>query len=102
MIRVSGIRETITYVNTRSKDEIDKQKATVMDSLVANLREATPVDTGKARDGWYRTKKSIENDVEYIDRLNEGSSEQAPSHFVERTVLSHPGVQPDGVIVENK
>lgn len=67
------------------------------------LQEATPVDTGAARDAWQVSSQGdkliISNDKEYISELNAGSSRQAPSHFVEKTVLSVKNVLPNGVIV---
>jgi hypothetical protein len=66
--------------------------------LVADLKRATPVKTGKARDGWKLTSSGIANDVEYIDRLNSGSSAQAPSFFVEKTLLADKDVRPNGII----
>jgi hypothetical protein len=100
--KVTGVALTLKHIKTRSEEEIENQKSDVMDTLVDNLKLATPVDTGRARDGWYRDHDSIDNDVEYIDKLNGGSSKQAPEHFVERTILSHPGVSPSGIIVESK
>jgi hypothetical protein len=69
--------------------------------LVEKLRAATPVDTGRARDGWTYQNGVISNDVEYIDSLNQGTSKQAPSYFIERTLLSEPGIIPNGVIVKS-
>jgi hypothetical protein len=70
--------------------------------LIEELRDATPVDTGKARDGWYHKDGKIMNDVEYIDELNAGSSKQAPSHFIEKTLLEHRNVNSNGTIVVPK
>lgn len=67
--------------------------------LIEALKDATPVDTGKARDGWQYKDGKIINDVEYINELNAGHSKQAPAHFVERTLLNHSNVNPNGVIV---
>jgi hypothetical protein len=60
------------------------------------LRVVTPVDEGNARAGWentiYRSFRgsfigaTIYNEVEYIDRLNQGHSQQAPSYFIEQTL----------------
>jgi hypothetical protein len=75
-----------------------KQKT--IQELLDTLRETTPVDTGRARDGWYFTGSSIRNDVEYIDELNQGTSRQAPAHFIEKAVLAQKGVIPLGVIVK--
>jgi hypothetical protein len=83
--------------------EFDKLKENKKDielvKLVSALKAATPVDTGRARDGWHTENGKIINNVEYIDELNAGSSAQAPSHFIEKTLLSFSEVQPNGVIV---
>ncbi len=60
-------------------------------TLITELKQATPIDTGKARGGWeYQLTKSdiayITNEVEYIGYLNDGHSQQAPAYFVEQTV----------------
>jgi hypothetical protein len=70
------------------------QKITL--DVQADLVKATPVDTGRARQGWQaETPKSInengivENNVEYIAVLNDGSSKQAPANFVENVVARY-------------
>lgn len=82
------------------KKEAEKTRKTKIEILVKALKDATPVDTGRARDGWYATEDSIRNDVEYVKELNHGTSKQAPSHFIEKTLLSGVGVKPTGVIVK--
>jgi len=72
---------------------------TVVKSAVEALRDATPVDTGEARDGWRLEKDAIVNDVEHVSFLNDGSSQQAPAYFIEQTLLSQKGVVPSGTIV---
>jgi hypothetical protein len=67
--------------------------------LVQALKKATPVDTGNARDGWKFDGKSIVNDVDYIDDLNTGTSVQAPSYFIERTILADSTIKANGTIV---
>ncbi|WP_086464347.1 hypothetical protein [Oceanibaculum nanhaiense] len=54
--------------------------------LLQELRAATPVETGRARDGWHLTEAGIRNDVPYVGRLNAGSSRQAPAGFVEAAI----------------
>ncbi len=76
--------------------------ASKMSSMVEALKAETPVDTGHARDGWHVRGNSIVNEVDYIDELNRGTSEQAPSHFIESTLLSQEGVRPSGTIVRPK
>ena len=57
--------------------------------IVAELKDATPVDTGLARDSWTTDGNKIENSVPYIEHLNRGSSKQAPAHFIENVCLKH-------------
>ena len=70
--------------------------------LVEKLAEATPVDTGRAKEGWRVDEVDgrvvIVNEVPYIPELNAGTSKQAPAHFIEKTLLQ-AGVSPNGVIV---
>lgn len=102
LISINGIESTLAKV---SKDAIEERsrilKAKVPD-IVEALKEATPVDTGLARNSWNATyskdKALIENNVEYIEHLNEGSSEQAPAFFIEKTMLSFG--KPVGKIVK--
>jgi len=61
-----------------------------------NLKVVTPVDTGEARSGWQSKldlslrgkflSGTIFNEVEHIDVLNRGHSQQAPSYFIEQTL----------------
>ena len=74
----------------------------VLDAAVEALQEATPVDTGYAESRWTHDGKHIINDAEYIARLNEGHSEQAPAYFVEQTLLSQKGIVPSGTIVRSE
>ena len=72
--------------------EIEKR----IDYATDTLKIVTPVDTGRARKGWYNEKyknrdgyleASIINEVEYIDRLNKGHSKQAPKYFIEQVLV---------------
>lgn len=47
-----------------------------------DLISGTPVDTGRARRGWTRTKDGSENRVPYIDALDDGHSKQAPNGII--------------------
>ena len=59
--------------------------------MIQALKDETPVDTGEARAGWRTVTTSkgfkVINDVEHIVDLNEGSSQQAPSNFIEYTLM---------------
>jgi hypothetical protein len=87
----------------RAKSLTEKKLET---RIVTDLREATPVDTGEARDGWRSfispSGLTVYNEVEHIDRLNSGSSQQAPAHFIESTVMAVPGVKAKNTIVRNR
>jgi hypothetical protein len=79
-------------VNNLANPEIKK----LVEFGTQQLRVVTPVKTGKARSGWdnrmvlsLRGKlmsATIFNPVEYIERLNRGHSQQAPSYFIEQTL----------------
>jgi hypothetical protein len=70
--------------------------------IVQALSDATPVDSGEAQRGWIATETGIENPVPHINSLNRGSSQQAPSHFIERTLLAIEGVRLEGDAVKKK
>lgn len=59
---------------------------------VSALKRTTPIDTGYARSRWeYEIVDGvgiIENDAPYIDVLNKGHSQQAPTHFIEITLAA--------------
>jgi hypothetical protein len=90
-------------INLDFRAELAKRSKTILEreslKLIEALKEATPVDTGRARDGWKLQDGKIINEVEYIEELNAGSSKQAPSHFIERTLLANGNVNANGVIV---
>ena len=86
MIKITGIEQSIKKIQKYTKTQIELEKTKQINGLVQELREATPVDTGGARDGWKRDGDAIVNEVEHISYLNEGTSQQAPALFVERTV----------------
>jgi hypothetical protein len=93
-------------VNLDLKKALEKtlnaRKEKKLESIVSALKGATPVDTGNARDHWKVEGNSIINEVEYVEYLNEGSSQQAPVNFIESTLLAQEGVIPSGTIVRLK
>jgi hypothetical protein len=101
-VKVKGIEQVLKDIQKKKSEIITERKATVIRDLVDKLKAATPVDTGRARDGWKVSGNSIENDVPYIEQLNEGSSQQAPVYFIETTLLKQPGIKPSGIIVKKK
>jgi hypothetical protein len=104
-ITVSGVDEVFAEINAKVKSTARKGEAEKASEIKNKLVSATPVDTGEAKAGWRLNKEikgfSISNDVDHIGPLNSGSSKQAPSRFIEKTVLSVPGVKPNGAIVKD-
>jgi hypothetical protein len=82
--------------------KLEEARSGAVPQLIAKLAEETPKDTGEAAAGWRQEGNAIVNDVEHIENLNDGSSEQAPAYFIEKTLLSQPGVRPSGTIVRSK
>ena len=91
-----------TDLSKKLKQASELQVELKRKQLVDKLKEATPVDTGEARNGWRLEGTKIVNDVDHISDLNAGSSDQAPLHFVEKTLLEDPDVSANGTIVEYK
>lgn len=74
-------------------------------AALAELVAATPVDTGEAAESWSFTfdganRVTLENSAAHIVFLNAGSSDQAPSYFIENIVLKYG--KPIGPIVTYK
>jgi len=76
------------------KAEIDTDLSKFAQQYLSQLRQTTPVLTGRARQGWQSTfrKKLVgngkdipiaRNNVPYIGVLDTGSSRQAPNGIVE-------------------
>lgn len=59
--------------------------------LDKEISKRTPIDTGYARSGWQLDPKKngnvwVENDVKYVQYLEDGHSRQAPNGFVDQAV----------------
>ncbi|WP_430435843.1 hypothetical protein [Oceanibaculum nanhaiense] len=81
-LTVTGIAETEAALEA----EIAETRDHLATHLLQELRAATPVETGRAREGWRRDATGIRNEVPYVARLNAGSSRQAPAGFVEAAI----------------
>lgn len=102
-ISISGVNKELNKVLTEVKKRVGLSSK--VDLMLSDLKSATPVDTGNARDSWRKTigpngSFIIENDAEYIQILNQGTSKQAPERFIEATVLQY-GV-PAGEVVQTR
>ena len=98
-VRITGIEAIRAQLRAELGGQVASGTTRIVNNLIADLKEATPVDTGEARDGWHREGNHIVNNVDHIDVLNSGSSKQAPSHFIEQTILNNSDVSPNGIIV---
>ena len=104
-VKLSGVDAEFKRVEKEQLKEMQKQLLAKTFLMKADLKAQTPVDTGKARDGWTiiptpANAVYVDNNVPYIEALNNGHSQQAPSHFVERTALRYG--KPIGTIVTVK
>lgn len=91
-LKLNGVKGELLRVSKAvdSPAEFSKRVSAMRTSLVA----ATPIDTGFARSEWEVRKVNdktfvVENSADYIVHLNNGSSKQAPAHFVEAVALSY-------------
>jgi hypothetical protein len=105
-VTVKGVDKEIARLRKAANDVISARTLLAAGKLVNDLKEATPVDTGEARDGWHIEpsfipgRVEIVNDVPHIVNLNNGSSQQAPAFFIEDTVLKQRDLRPEGQIVK--
>lgn len=104
-IKVQNVKQELSRLKRERSASRRAQAAVLVGAMTSDLKAATPVDTGHARDSWKVTTRpdgelDVENTAEYIQRLNEGSSQQAPARFVETTALKYG--TPYGTIVEVK
>jgi lipase chaperone LimK len=72
--------------------EIESDLGSFTDDFLKNLREQTPVQSGRAKRGWRKGQKTkadgqdstmITNRVPYISELDKGTSRQAPDGIVQ-------------------
>jgi fumarate hydratase class II len=103
-IKISGLDEIQASLQKELARVKQAKLEEVVPSLISDLKDNTPVDTGRARHGWKGEVKDgravIENDVPYIGELNRGHSKQAPAYFIEQTILSHKDLRPEGALVD--
>lgn len=85
-VRIAGIRQALQGAQTRIHNLMERVSTDVL--IVA--RSYTPIKLGKARAGWRKYKQgrdySILNKVIYIDKLEQGSSKQAPRGILGPTI----------------
>ena len=120
-IKVIGISSSINELNKAINKSVETELRTRALKALADVKLQTPVDLGIARNSWYigyteqyvsakekptsitilqpkdkPTKIVVTNGVEYIEFLNNGHSQQAPTKFIESAFYKYF----DDVIVE--
>lgn len=85
-VEVKGLTATLRRIDRLVEQEVEK----LANETKETARAKTPVRTGNARRNWReRTDKrgfTVENRVPYIERLDQGSSKQAPRGIVGPTL----------------
>ena len=81
-----------------------EQATKIVDVMKNELVSLTPIDTGLAQRSWSVNRVgsifNVRNSVPYIERLNAGSSKQAPARYIEGVALKYG--TPVGTIVETE
>jgi len=118
-VKLKGVDEEFEKLDKETIQFINQSTRALVLRTTGELKRVTPVDTGRARNSWTATtnptefvntlisgsgagssmffpvsetkleKYYITNGVNYIDKLNAGSSRQAPARFIENTVLKY-------------
>lgn len=120
-IKVIGISTSINNLSKAINKSVETELRTRALKALADVKLQTPVDLGIARNSWYigyseqyinakeqptsitiltpkdkPTKIVVTNGVEYIEFLNNGHSQQAPTKFIETAFYKYF----DDVVVE--
>ena len=66
--------------------DLELIKKEFIEEILLRVVERTPVKTGQAREGWEKTDSGIFNTLPYIEKLEEGSSDQAPNGMLRITL----------------
>ena len=97
-VEVTGVKSEIANLEEEVAKEATKELHRYAIKAFAGIKRVTPVDTGRARNAWFldrdKTSVTFTNNVDYIKRLNEGHSKQAPPRFIEQVVFRFLGVIP--------
>lgn len=100
-VRVIGVRQALAQSDVDLSQEISREIREATLAAFGDVVQATPVDTGNARNSWrlnqtLETNASVpyqgyrvENTTAYIQTLNDGSSAQAPPRFIEQSFLRY-------------
>ena len=100
-VRVTGLRVALTTLENDIEGFVNTELETRTLAAFSDVVVATPVDTGNARNSWRVNPtfeqegpyelvgQQVENTTNYIQTLNDGSSAQAASMFIENSFLRY-------------
>lgn len=97
-IRVEGIEVSLDQLKIDLDDTTSRETRALAFLALGDLQVQTPVLTGRAANSWELTRLFpetpfeqllLQNRAPYINRLNEGSSAQAPVNFIQNTLLQY-------------
>jgi hypothetical protein len=78
MIKTSGNRKSIGNLKNDLQQFVKEVQEKVMEDVSKEAKDNTPVATGRARRGWKKRNLDVVNNVDYIEKLDQGSSRQSP------------------------
>ena len=111
-ITITGVLQAINELDRDTESFVADELRRRSLQALADVKLATPVDTGRARNSWYIGYQEryinqvqpgvtiltqsdevreivITNGTDYIQLLNDGSSIQAPTKFIEQAFLRY-------------
>jgi hypothetical protein len=95
-LEIVNFKQEMARVEREVERLANQDIKTKVEFATQTLKVVTPVDTGEARAGWENNTYmgldgfldgSIINDVDHIQELNKGSSQQAPKYFIEQVLV---------------
>ena len=109
-VTVNNIEETLRRARKEALGIAEDDFTGRVKQTVKSLIQATPIDTGLARQSWDYTIKQdqtgyyaiITNGTDYIEYLNRGHSQQAPSYFIEQVLAAVGELKGDAVKFSNR
>jgi len=75
-------------LSARLQKKVEEVQDIFLVNCLESIKAKTPVDTGRARDGWYIAGKQILNDVPYVPYLEMGTEKMRPFAMVAATVAN--------------
>lgn len=68
-------------------DDLDRLQIDLLENILDEVRQKTPVDSGEAKNGWKISGKDIINDVDHIGYLETGTAHTRPIGMVSTTLV---------------